>query len=63
MPETAPPIGLVPKFIHDERTYDSEYDCNKARAFEILEAMQRYVKADKKIPKSWFNELHYLTGK
>ena len=62
MIETAPPLGLVPKFIHDERSYDSDYDSNKYRANEILEAMQRYVKADKKIPKSWFNELHYLTG-
>jgi hypothetical protein len=46
-----PPLGLKPRSIHE-----------RMRLLEILEAMHRYVKADKKIPSEWhdeFNDLKY----
>lgn len=45
------PIGLLPKAIHD-----------KQRMYEILDAMRRYVDADKKIPMIWIAELDDLGG-
>lgn len=39
------PLGLKPRATHD-----------KMRMLEILEAMHRYVKADKKIPYEWNTE-------
>jgi hypothetical protein len=44
-----PPIGLVPKFVRDQE-----------RAREILAAMDRFVAADKKIPRAWVDELIQL---
>lgn len=41
-----PPLGLKPKRIYD-----------RIRAVDILEAMSRYIYADKLIPKEWFYEL------
>ena len=46
-----PPLGLKPKTIHDQQ-----------RAIEILEAMKRYVLADKAIPNEWIGELGNLYG-
>lgn len=42
---TAPPLGLVPKWVRDLQ-----------RAHEILEAMTRYVEDRKPIPREWINE-------
>ena len=44
-----PPIGLMPKSIHNQR-----------RAINILEAMKRYIYANKTIPTDWINELKRL---
>ncbi len=44
-----PPIGLIPRSIHDQK-----------RALEILEAMQRYVRSHKAVPKEWIEELSQL---
>ena len=46
-----PPLGLTPKSIHDQ-----------GRAVDILEAMKRYVYADKPIPVEWIDELRRLYG-
>jgi hypothetical protein len=43
---TAPPLGLIPKWVRDEQ-----------RALEIVEAMLRYVAFSKKIPRAWLDEL------
>ena len=45
-----PPIGLRPKIVHDQ-----------PRAVEILEAMLRYVEADKAVPQAWLDELKFLS--
>lgn len=44
-----PPLGLIPKLLHDER-----------RKKEIYEAIHRYIHADKEPPKEWFTELNNL---
>lgn len=49
--ETAPPIGLIPKFIRD-----------RERGQEILAAMGRYIESGKPIPRSWLDELNSLAG-
>ncbi len=41
-----PPLGIVPKFIHDRQ-----------RASQILEAMNRYIKEGFAIPSEWVDEL------
>ena len=41
-----PPLGLEPKYIHDEKRID-----------EIKEAMRRYIDAGIEAPKSWWEEL------
>ena len=41
-----PPLGLMPKKIHDEKRIES-----------ILEAMIRYTKEGKSIPPEWISEL------
>lgn len=46
---SAPPIGLIPKFVRDQE-----------RAREILAAMDRYIDAGKKIPRAWVEELTQL---
>jgi len=46
-----PPLGLMPKAIF-----------YRNRALEILGAMERYVRADKKIPLEWLDELEDLIG-
>lgn len=48
-PVERPPLGLKPRSIHD-----------KLRMLEILEAMHRYVKADKKMPYAWHEEYREL---
>jgi hypothetical protein len=45
------PIGLVPKSIHDS---------NRLR--DIVEAMQRFSSANKRIPVEWISELQYLNN-
>lgn len=49
--ETAPPIGLTPKFIRDQQ-----------RAMEIVLAISRFVEAGQKVPRTWLNELTELCG-
>ena len=44
-----PPLGLVPKFIHD-----------KQRVIEILDAMERYSYQRFPIPIEWIEELRGL---
>jgi len=44
-----PPIGLRPRTIHSQD-----------RAIDIVDAMKRYVLANKPIPKDWFDELKDL---
>ena len=44
---TKPPLGLVPRFIHDE-----------ARVKEIIEAIGRYNEVGKPVPVEWLNELN-----
>ncbi|QZI90395.1 hypothetical protein MYOV003v1_p0071 [Vibrio phage 207E48.1] len=48
--EKAPPIGLVPENIYDER-------CNDNRINDILDAMDRYRRAGVSIPPEWAQEL------
>lgn len=47
--EALPPIGVIPKKIHDEK-----------RILEILRAMIRFIEANKPIPQDWVDELRYL---
>ena len=44
-----PPIGLVPKIIRQEQ-----------RLNEIIEAINRYFEAKKRIPDEWIEEYHEL---
>lgn len=46
---TAPPLGLMPKWLHDER-----------RMREILDAMERYATAQMPAPVEWISELRDL---
>lgn len=48
---TQPPIGLIPKFVRDLE-----------RAEEIMAAMGRYVRAGKKFPREWADELVELVA-
>lgn len=41
-----PPIGLVPKTLHD-----------RMRTFSIIDAMERYASANKPVPVEWVHEL------
>ncbi|MDM8357486.1 hypothetical protein [Pandoraea communis] len=52
MQNTRPPLGLVPKAIHDER-----------RARQILGAMQRYSDAGLPVPREWMDEFTELLSK
>ena len=45
------PIGLKPKWLHDQQ-----------RQIEIMDAMMRYLKANKKIPQEWMDELYKLSS-
>lgn len=47
-----PPLGLKPKWVHDEE-----------RKLEILDAIERYSEAEKSIPKEWVIELRELICK
>ena len=49
--QTKPPIGVVPRNIH-----------NIDRARDILDAMSAYVLVEKTIPQIWFEELNELYG-
>ena len=44
-----PPIGLTPKYLHDEQRLDY-----------IVQAMDRYMKARMKIPIEWMIEYNEL---
>jgi uncharacterized FlaG/YvyC family protein len=44
-----PPIGLKPRFIHNEQ-----------RIHEIVEAMNRYIQVNKQIPIEWIDEYNEL---
>lgn len=44
-----PPLGLKPKFIHDDE-----------RKLEIIEAMEGYSEAEIPIPLEWIKELRGL---
>jgi hypothetical protein len=46
-----PPLGLIPKEIFQQN-----------RALDIIAAMDRYVRADKPIPRAWITELDSLYG-
>tara|TARA_R110000822_G_scaffold18357_5_gene60718 strand:- start:3517 stop:3912 length:396 start_codon:yes stop_codon:yes gene_type:complete len=48
-PTNSPPIGLAPKYIHDE-----------LREGEIISAMIRYLNTGKPIPPDWTGELRDL---
>lgn len=41
-----PPLGLTPRYVHEAR-----------RASDIIQAMQRYLHAEKEIPREWVKEL------
>ena len=43
------PLGLIPKYIRDVE-----------RIHEIVDAMQRFVRAGRAIPKEWIEELMEL---
>ena len=53
MSENKPPLGLAPKFKVD---FDRE-EIDVKRGIDIVEAMWRYLKADKIYPAKWFDEL------
>lgn len=44
-----PPLGIIPKFIHDER-----------RAEDLAAAIERRISARLEIPIEWFEEYNYL---
>ncbi len=48
-----PPLGLRPEFIAVEQKSFN----NKDRIVEIMDAVGRYVKAEKSIPEKWTEEL------
>jgi hypothetical protein len=47
-----PPLGLEPKWIHDEN-----------RKHEVASAIKRYIDADLKVPEAWIEEYSSLAGK
>lgn len=49
---TAPPIGLIPKFIHDEN-----------RLKDVIDAIERYCNAKLQIPYEWVEEYNELLSK
>lgn len=49
MSESKPPLGLMPKWVHDAK-----------RAEDILDAIERYTDENMSIPKSWVKELKDL---
>lgn len=51
--ETKPPLGLVPRSVHQEQVRDS-------RIRDILGAMHRYSAAELPVPIYWVNELDSL---
>ncbi|MGM0971055.1 MAG: hypothetical protein ACQEWR_21100 [Bacillota bacterium] len=46
---TEPPLGVIPKFIHDER-----------RAEDLVAAIERRISARSEIPLEWFEEYNNL---
>jgi hypothetical protein len=50
MSANKPPLGLVPKYIHDSQ-----------RGLAIIQAMDRYAIANMQIPLEWAQELYDLT--
>ena len=46
-----PPLGIKPKFIHDEQ-----------RREELKQAINRYFEANKPIPMEWIEEYNELVG-
>ena len=51
MTEIAPPIGLMPKKIHQEH-----------RMMDICAAMLRYIEVGLPVPEEWIEELSELAG-
>lgn len=47
-----PPIGLKPRFIHDEE-----------RLVQVRSAIDRYMKANMRVPVEWIEEHNELTGR
>lgn len=47
-----PPLGLMPRFIHDEK-----------RMHEILDACNRFIQASRPVPIEWIEELNELMVK
>jgi hypothetical protein len=50
--EVAPPIGVKPKYIHDEE-----------RFADLAAATARYVEAGLRVPKEWIDEMWELSRK
>jgi hypothetical protein len=46
MKDEKPPVGIMPRSIH-----------NRYRASDLIDAMQRYTKEGRNIPLEWINEL------
>jgi hypothetical protein len=46
------PIGITPRYIHDE-----------LRCVSLVEAMMRYAHAGLRIPKDWIEELEHLNSR
>jgi len=51
-PTTKPPFGLMPLKFHEESRYK-----------DVSEAIVRYRRANKEVPKEWINEWEYLNSK
>ena len=51
MIDEKPPIGVRPRFIHDEQ-----------RAEELSNAMMRHIQVNRKIPTEWLEEYNELVG-
>ena len=50
------PLGIMPRDIWDEKN-------RKQRLADLLQAMWRYVEADKPVPPEWVTELGELLGR
>ena len=46
MKDEKPPVGIMPRAIH-----------NKYRVNDLIDAMARYTKEGRNIPREWINEL------
>ncbi len=67
MNEVEPPIGIKPKWLHEEHLEDMddfslEYYSMK-RYFEIKAAIKRYLAVNKFVPEEWILEFDELESK